>query len=186
VSGAGAGCNTLRGRFDVLEIVVGGNGKIERFAAEFEQHCEGGNAALFGSVRFNSTLRTQFQDCNDNGFHDARDIAEHFSMDSDGDGIPNECESRPFLRSNANADEKTDMADPIFILNYLFMGSGDPPCKKSSDLDDNGDINISDAIYLLRYLFIAGMSPAEPFSSCGPDPTMDGLTCESFPVCSGP
>lgn len=56
VSGDGRGCNTLTGRFEVFEIVYGSTGEIERFSADFEQHCEGGPAALFGSVRFNVSI----------------------------------------------------------------------------------------------------------------------------------
>ena len=56
LSGDGRGCNTIRGRFDVLEVAYAANGSIQRFAADFVQHCEGGAAALFGQVRFNSDL----------------------------------------------------------------------------------------------------------------------------------
>jgi large repetitive protein len=56
VSGDGRGCNTLTGRFTVLEAEYGPNGQVLRFAADYEQHCEGGNPALFGSVRFNSSV----------------------------------------------------------------------------------------------------------------------------------
>jgi len=54
-SGDGRGCNTLGGRFDVLEVVYNGNGTIQSFAADFVQHCEGVLPALFGQIRFNST-----------------------------------------------------------------------------------------------------------------------------------
>lgn len=56
ISGDGRGCNTLTGRFDVLEAVYTVAGEIERFAADFEQHCEGAAPALFGSVRYNATV----------------------------------------------------------------------------------------------------------------------------------
>ncbi len=56
IYGDGRGCNTLTGRFDVLEAVYTVSGEIERFAADFEQHCEGDEAALFGSVRYNATV----------------------------------------------------------------------------------------------------------------------------------
>jgi hypothetical protein len=48
--GDGRGCNTLTGRFDVLDAAFGPNGYIERLHARFEQHCEGGVAALYGEV----------------------------------------------------------------------------------------------------------------------------------------
>ena len=56
ISGDGRGCNKLAGRFDVLEAVYLPSGQIDRFAADFEQHCEGGTPALFGSVRYNATV----------------------------------------------------------------------------------------------------------------------------------
>ena len=54
-SGSGRGCNTLTGRFVVLEAEYGPSG-IERFAADFEQHCEDAVPGLFGAVRYNSTI----------------------------------------------------------------------------------------------------------------------------------
>jgi hypothetical protein len=49
-SGNGRGCNTLTGRFDVLEAVYGPQGEVRRFHATFEQHCEGAIPALLGEV----------------------------------------------------------------------------------------------------------------------------------------
>jgi hypothetical protein len=40
----------------VLEAVYGAGGAVERFAADYEQHCSNAVPALFGSVRYNSTL----------------------------------------------------------------------------------------------------------------------------------
>lgn len=56
VSGSGRGCNRLTGRFDVLEVEYAADGSVLRFAADFEQHCEGGSAALFGAIRYNSSI----------------------------------------------------------------------------------------------------------------------------------
>jgi hypothetical protein len=55
-SGDGRGCNTLTGRFDVLEIVRDSAGTITRLAANWEQHCEGGQPALYGQIRYNSDV----------------------------------------------------------------------------------------------------------------------------------
>ena len=55
VSGDGRGCNTLIGRFVVYEAVISSTGTVTRFAADFEQHCEGFTPALFGAVRYHST-----------------------------------------------------------------------------------------------------------------------------------
>ncbi|MEO8360708.1 MAG: Calx-beta domain-containing protein [Vicinamibacteria bacterium] len=48
-------CSDARGRFLVRQVVVSG-GVLQSFAADFEQHCEGADAALYGSIRINSTL----------------------------------------------------------------------------------------------------------------------------------
>ena len=50
VSGNGAGCNTLRGSFIVLEANYGPSGEVLRFHATFEQHCEGATPALRGEI----------------------------------------------------------------------------------------------------------------------------------------
>ena len=57
VSGEGRGCNTLTGRFDVLDASYAPSGAVQSFAADFEQHCEGLVPALFGSIRVNSNLQ---------------------------------------------------------------------------------------------------------------------------------
>ncbi|MBZ5589003.1 MAG: hypothetical protein LAO05_10615 [Acidobacteriia bacterium] len=56
ISGDGRGCNTLTGRFLVLDAQYSPTGEVQSLAIDFEQHCEGLPPALFGSVRFNSML----------------------------------------------------------------------------------------------------------------------------------
>jgi len=56
VFGDARGCNTL-GRFMVEEIVWNADGTIARLAVDFEQHCEGFQPALYGSVRYNSGFK---------------------------------------------------------------------------------------------------------------------------------
>lgn len=51
VSGNGRGCNTLTGSFSVTEVTFDPFGNLERFAADFEQHCEGAQPALRGHVQ---------------------------------------------------------------------------------------------------------------------------------------
>ena len=38
-------------------------------------------------------------------------------------------------------------------------------------------------VFLLNFLFTRGPSPLAPFRECGPDPTIDDLTCLSFEGC---
>ena len=51
ISGDGRGCNTITGRFQVDTLTVVG-GQLMELLASFEQHCEGGFAALRGCVHY--------------------------------------------------------------------------------------------------------------------------------------
>ena len=51
VYGSGRGCNTISGSFEVRELATGADGSVQRAWIVYEQHCEGGTAALFGEVR---------------------------------------------------------------------------------------------------------------------------------------
>ena len=51
---SGRGCSRVVGRFVVYEVAISTSGTVTRFAADFEQHCEGATAALFGAIRFNA------------------------------------------------------------------------------------------------------------------------------------
>jgi predicted outer membrane repeat protein len=89
----------------------------------------------------------------------------------------------PFRRGDANQDQKSDISDAGFILNFLFLGGPAPACPKSADANDSGKIDLSDAVYILRFLFLGGAPIPEPAASCGGDPTSDELSCESFAPC---
>lgn len=54
IHGNGRGCSRITGRFFVSHLTLTVDGRVERLGIDFEQHCEGGPAALFGSIRFNS------------------------------------------------------------------------------------------------------------------------------------
>lgn len=52
VSSTGRGCNTVKGRFTVFAISADTAGRITSLDAEFTQFCEGGAAALTGTVKY--------------------------------------------------------------------------------------------------------------------------------------
>lgn len=87
-----------------------------------------------------------------------------------------------FDRGDANVDGAFNISDPIYSLNYLF-GGGPMPCEKAADFNDTGDVNIADIVFGLQAIFGVGGQPPAPFGLCGVDPTGDGLTCGSFPLC---
>ncbi|HVN85223.1 MAG TPA: choice-of-anchor Q domain-containing protein [Candidatus Binatia bacterium] len=54
----GGGCSLITGTFSVREAAYSIDGGVDRFAADFEQHCYGEKPALFGSIRLNSSVPT--------------------------------------------------------------------------------------------------------------------------------
>jgi hypothetical protein len=90
-----------------------------------------------------------------------------------------------FIRGDANADGKVDIADAVFTLEALFGGTRSLPCSDAADANDDGEIDISDPIRTLLFLFAGGPPPPPPGArACGADPSADRLDCESFPPCA--
>ncbi|WP_394795901.1 hypothetical protein [Armatimonas sp.] len=54
VDGNTHGCNTLTGRFEVKELLLGAENSVQRLLLTFEQHCEGETPALRGEISFGS------------------------------------------------------------------------------------------------------------------------------------
>ncbi len=93
---------------------------------------------------------------------------------------------RRFLRGDANADGALNLADALFLLEYLFSAGPTLMCEAAADCNDSGTLNLADVIYLLGYAFGTGPAPPEPCGACGYDPTKDRLGCEFFPPCTEP
>ncbi len=60
---------------------------------------------------------------------------------------------------NANGDEITDVADAIYLLNYLFKEGPAPSPLLTGNVNCDGVVDVGDAIYLLNYLFKSGPPP---------------------------
>ncbi len=52
IGGDGRGCNTIEGRFEIKQLGLTADGKVDRLWLVYQQNCEGGLAALFGEVRY--------------------------------------------------------------------------------------------------------------------------------------
>ena len=64
-----------------------------------------------------------------------------------------------FLYGDANGDGLIDLADVVYLLNYLFKGDLPPDPMDSGDANCDGTVELGDAIYLLNYLFKDGPAP---------------------------
>lgn len=67
------------------------------------------------------------------------------------------------IRGNVDGDslETTDIADLVYLANYMFAGGPEPPCLKEANV--SGDIfdhvDIEDLVYLVSYMFSNGPEP---------------------------
>jgi hypothetical protein len=56
ISGSGRGCNEDTGLFEVKDIATDAGGAVSRLWIVYEQHCEGGTAALWGEVKIGESI----------------------------------------------------------------------------------------------------------------------------------
>jgi len=63
---------------------------------------------------------------------------------------------------DANGDEGINVADAVYIINFIFKSGPEPNPPESGDADCDGSLNIGDAVYLINYIFRAGPEPCCP------------------------
>ena len=67
-----------------------------------------------------------------------------------------------FLCGDVNKDGVVDVADVMYLINYLFIGGSPPDPLQAGDVNRDGAVDIADVMYLINYLFIGGSPPCEP------------------------
>jgi hypothetical protein len=142
---------------DLISVVAGGDGAfVDRFATQDEHEY-----SVRGRIRATKSAMTSTSYVND---------------------CPT-LEESVFRRGDGDASGVIDITDAIRVLGYLFLGAEPPPCPDAADTDDNGALEITDPIRVLGYLFLGSEPPPRPGpTTCGPDPTTDGLdACEYAP-----
>ena len=74
----------------------------------------------------------------------------------------------PFVRGDANADGKVNIADSLAILRYLFLGEERLRCLDAADAEGDGrKLDVGDALFVLRYLLLEGPPFPRPYPRCG-------------------
>jgi outer membrane protein assembly factor BamB len=68
--------------------------------------------------------------------------------------------SPSFQRGDANGDGGIDIADVVYLINYLFTDGPAPQPLEAADANSDGVVDIADAVYLINYLFIDGPPPS--------------------------
>ncbi len=82
-----------------------------------------------------------------------------------------------FVRGDINSDGAVNLADSIFLLNFLFQGGPGPTCEKAADTNQDDAVNLTDAVYLLNHLFQGGPIPPAPNVETGPGVDLGPLGC---------
>jgi hypothetical protein len=91
---------------------------------------------------------------------------------------------RAFIRGDANSDSLIDIGDPVWIINFLFVGSLPPKCMDAADANDDERVDISDSMFTLQYNFMGGPHPPPPAPPlCGLDPAGNQIGCARYPPC---
>ena len=63
---------------------------------------------------------------------------------------------------DANGDEAINLADAVFIINYVFKGGASPDPLCVADANGDGVVNLAEAVHLINYIFKGGPPPVEP------------------------
>lgn len=88
-----------------------------------------------------------------------------------------EVHDTPFIRGDANMDQRVGIADSLFVLTHLFIGGQAPYCGDAADANDSGELEIGDPVQILIGLFINPSAMPGPYPQTGADETVDELYC---------
>jgi len=64
-----------------------------------------------------------------------------------------------YLPGDATGNRFVDIADIVFIVNYVFKGGPAPILIVAGDVNSDCNINLSDIIFLVNYVYKGGTSP---------------------------
>ncbi|MBG79469.1 MAG: hypothetical protein CMJ39_02020 [Phycisphaerae bacterium] len=87
----------------------------------------------------------EIQDCNGNQVSDTCDIANGYSQDQDGNGIPDECDN--VCEGDVDGDADADVDDLLLVIGSYGMSGDD----LDADLDGDGDVDVDDLLSMLNY-----------------------------------
>jgi hypothetical protein len=66
----------------------------------------------------------------------------------------------PPVYGDANGDGKLDIADAVYLANYVFRQGSAPDPLANGDLNNDCIVNVVDIVYLVNYLFREGPAPS--------------------------
>ncbi len=67
-----------------------------------------------------------------------------------------------YICGDANGDQSINIADAVFLINYIFKGGDAPDPPEAGDANCDGAANVGDAVTLIDYIFKGGPEPCRP------------------------
>jgi len=67
-----------------------------------------------------------------------------------------------YICGDANSDGEVNIADGVFVINFVFKSGPAPVPAEAGDANCDGDGNVGDAVYLINYVFKDGPAPCCP------------------------
>jgi hypothetical protein len=64
-----------------------------------------------------------------------------------------------YVCGDANRDGGVDIADVVYLINYLFVAGSAPIPQAAGDANHDFRVDIADAVYMINYLFTGGPPP---------------------------
>ncbi len=68
-----------------------------------------------------------------------------------------------YVCGDANGDKSVDIADAVYIINYVFRGGPPPDPIQSGDANLDFSVNVGDAVYIINFVFKGGPAPKCPY-----------------------
>jgi hypothetical protein len=67
-----------------------------------------------------------------------------------------------FVCGDANFDALANIADAVYMINFVFKNGPAPVPLDAGDANCDGSANVADAVYLINYVFKGGPAPCRP------------------------
>jgi hypothetical protein len=67
-----------------------------------------------------------------------------------------------FVRGDANGDGEINVADIVYLVNFLYRGGDPPDPVDAGDANCDTIVDVGDVVYLVNYLYKGGDPPACP------------------------
>lgn len=122
-----------------------GDGEVMRIYFSTDQYALGGTSDFVDTTNSNYqlALRSEYMTYSPR-FHDGNIVMY------------------PVVRGNADNIDNINVADLVYLVNYLFKGGPFPVTIQSGDANSDLIVLVSDLTYLVEYLFKGGQPPATP------------------------